>query len=279
MAIKKIKPTTPGRRGMREDNFSDLTKRNPEKFLTKTLVQKSGRDESGKISIRRRGGGAKRKYRLISSLDERLGKEAKVLAIEYDPNRSARVALIQYENNDKAYIIAPVGLKVGSKIIAQDKAEIKIGNRVKLKNIPLGTSIYDVEFQPGSKGKIARSAGNYVKLVAYDEPYVHLRLPSSETRKVIGECFASIGSLSHPEHFLEKIGKAGKVRHMGKRPRVRGKAMNPVSHPHGGGEGGSPIGLKHPKTPWGKPTLGYRTRKKKKYSDNMIIKRRKKKNA
>lgn len=275
MGIKTFKPTTPGRRKMTGDNFSDITKKKPEKSLTRKLAKSSGRDNQGTISIRRRGGEPKRKYRIISNLDQNLGKEAETVAIEYDPNRSARIALVRYEKGDKSYIIAPAKLKVKDKIMAGEKTEIKSGNRMLLKNIPLGTDIYNIEIQPGSGGKIARSAGNSAKLLAYDKPYAQVRLPSSEIRKIHGNCFASIGSVSHQEHSLEKIGKAGRKRKMGKRPRVRGKAMHPDAHPHGGGEGGSSIGLKHPKSPWGKPALGYKTRKKKKYSDNMIIRRRK----
>lgn len=275
MANKVFKPTTPGRRGMTGDSFSDITKKKPEKSLTAVLNRKAGRNAHGRITVRHRGGGAKRKYRIIEF--KNLEGKAKVLAIEYDPVRSARIALIEKEDGKKAYIIAPQGVGVGKSLEFGEKAEVRKGNRLPLSKIPVGTFIYNVELIPGKGGQMARSAGTSVQLLAKEENKAHLKLPSSEIRLVDVRCSASIGVVSNPEHSNIKIGKAGRKRHMGIRPTVRGKAMNPVDHPHGGGEGAQPIGMKHPKTPWGAPALGFITRKRNKPSNKMIVRRRKKK--
>ena len=251
-----------------------LTKKKPEKRLLSPLKKKGGRGFSGRITVRHRGGGAKRLYRIIDFGQEKLGKTGKVIALEYDPNRTAYIALIEYEDGEKRYILAPKDLETGDKIFCGETAELKIGNRIKLKNIPVGTQVYNIELEPGSGGKMARSAGTSVKVVAQEPPYTQLALPSKEIRKVLQNCFASIGQISHPEKKFEKIGKAGRRRLKGWRPTVRGTAMNPCDHPHGGGEGKAPIGLKYPKTPWGKPALGIKTRRKKKWTEKLIIKKR-----
>ena len=282
MAIKVYKPTTPGRRKASVVKSQEITKKKPEKSLIMPLKKHAGRDARGRISIRHRGGGSKRKYRIISSLQDRLDKEAEVVAIEYDPNRSALIALIKFkDNNQKAYIICPQDLKIGQIIKASEKIDLSIGNRTKLKNISTGTEIYDIEIEPNKKGRFVRSAGSRATLLAQAQgsgrrgKYVQIKLPSGELRLIHGESFASIGKVSKPEHSLERIGKAGRNRWKGIRPTVRGKAQNPNDHPHGGGEGQNPIGLKHPKTPWGKPALGYRTRKNRR-TNKFIVKRRKK---
>lgn len=281
MKIKNQKPTTSGQRGLSYEDFSDLDKKKPERSLTLPLKKHAGRDKSGRISVRHRGGGSKRKYRIIGSLQKKLDIPAMVKSIEYDPNRSAFIALMEHEDKEKQYILAPQGLKKNQKLVASEKTEIKTGNRMKLKNISTGIQIYDIELVPGrGKSQIVRSAGSSAAILAQAEgadrrgKYVQIKLPSGEIRMVHRECFASIGAVSNPIHSAIKIGKAGRKRHFGIRPTVRGKAMYPAAHPHGGGEGVNPIGLKHPKTPWGKPALGYRTRKKK-YSDKFIVKRRK----
>ena len=251
-----------------------LTKKKPEKKLLLPLKKKAGRGVSGRITIRHRGGGVKRLYRLIDFGQEKLGVAGKVIALEYDPNRTAYIALIEYADGEKRYILAPKDLKIGDEITCQETAQIKIGNRMKLINVPVGTPVYNIELEPGRGGKIVRSAGTSAKVLAQEPPYTHLRLPSKEIRKVSQQCFASIGQVSHPEKRFEIIGKAGRRRLKGWRPTVRGTAMIPPSHPHGGGEGKTPIGLKHPKTPWGKPAKGVKTRKKK-WTEKLIIKRRK----
>lgn len=252
-----------------------LTKKEPEKKLLVPLKKKAGRGASGRITVRHRGGGVKRLYRLVDFGEEKLGIKGKVVAIEYDPNRTGYIALVEYEDGEKRYILAPHGISVGEEIICAEKAEIKVGNRMKLKYIPVGTQVYNIELEPGKGGKLVRSAGTSAKVLAQEPPYTHLEMPSKEIRKVFDECFASIGQVSHPEKRFEKIGKAGRKRLKGWRPTVRGTAMNPVDHPHGGGSGGkAPIGLPHPKTPWGKPARGVKTRKKK-WTDKLIIKRRK----
>ena len=251
-----------------------LTKKRPEKRLLLALKKKAGRGVSGRITIRHRGGGVKRLYRIVDFGQEKLGQRGKVVALEYDPNRTAYIALIEYLDGEKRYILAPKDLKVGDEIICQEKGEIKIGNRMKLINIPVGTQVYNIELEPGKGGKIVRSAGTSAKVLAQEPPYTHLELPSKEIRKIPQECFASIGQVSHPEKKFEIIGKAGRRRLKGWRPTVRGTAMIPPAHPHGGGEGKTPIGLKYPKTPWGKPAKGVKTRKKK-WTDKLIIKRRK----
>jgi large subunit ribosomal protein L2 len=269
----------------------NLTKKKPEKKLILSLKKKAGRGRSGRITVRHRGGGAKRLYRLIDFGQKKLGIPGKVIALEYDPNRTAYLALIEYEDGgrrdksflpprptnaglgEKRYILAPRDLKVGDEIICQEVTEIKIGNRIKLINVPVGTQVYNVELEPGQGGKIVRAAGTSAKVIAQESPYTHLELPSKEIRKIPQQCFASIGQVSHPEKRFEKIGKAGRKRLKGWRPTVRGTAMNPPDHPHGGGEGRSPVGLKHPKTPWGKPAKGVKTRRKK-WTEKLIIKKR-----
>jgi large subunit ribosomal protein L2 len=256
---------------------SILTKKKPEKGLLLALKKRAGRARSGRITCRHRGGGVKRLYRLVDFGEEKLGIPAKVIALEYDPNRSAFIALLQYQDGEKRYRLASKDLKIGDEITASDKAEIKIGNRIKLKNIPVGTQIFNIELEPGKGGKLVKGAGTSAKVLAQEEKFTYLEMPSSEIRQIPQECFATIGQVSYAEHRFEKIGKAGRRRLKGWRPTVRGTAMNPCDHPHGGGEGRSPTGLKHPKTPWGKPARGIKTRKKKKWTDKFIIKRRKKK--
>lgn len=251
-----------------------LTKKKPEKKLLLSLKRRAGRTCSGRITVRHRGGGVKRLYRLIDFGQEKLAISGKVIALEYDPNRTAYIALIEYEDGEKKYILAPKDLKIADEIICQETAELKIGNRIKLINIPVGTQVYNIELELGKGGKIVRSAGTSAKVLAQEPPYTHLELPSKEIRKIPQQCFASIGQVSHPEKRFEVIGKAGRRRLKGWRPTVRGTAMNPPDHPHGGGEGKSPIGLKYPKTPWGKPAKGVKTRRKK-WTEKLIIKRRK----
>lgn len=253
-----------------------LTKKEPEKRLLLALKKKAGRGTAGKITVRHRGGGVKRLYRIIEFGQERLNVPAKVLALEYDPNRTAFIALIEYPDGERKYIIAPQDLKVGDEIIFAEKAEIKPGNRMKLKNIPVGTLVYNIEIIPGKGGKMIRAAGTAAKVLAQEGKYTHLEMPSKEVRMVLNECFASIGIVSHPEHRYIKLGKAGRARLKGRRPTVRGTAMIPAAHPHGGGEGKAPIGLPTPKTPWGKPAKGIKTRKRK-WTDKYIIQPRRKK--
>jgi len=273
MGIKLVKPTSNARRGMSVDDFADITKKTPEKELTAPLKSKAGRNAQGKITVRHRGGGVKRKYRII---DFKMAGNLKatVESIEYDPNRSARIALIKLEDGKKAYIIAPVGLKKGAKVTFGESADVRTANRKKLKDIPVGTIIYNVELIPGKGGQIARSAGTKAQLMAKEGGQAQVKLPSGEIRIVPEDSLANIGTVSNPEHSNIKIGKAGRVRKMGFRPTVRGKAMNPVDHPHGGGEGGTDIGLIHPKTPWGAPALGYKTRNRKKQSNKLIVRSR-----
>lgn len=275
--MKKYKPTTPSRRLMTTKDYSILTKKKPERKLLKPLRKKAGRGSSGRITVRHQGGGAKRLYRVIEFGQEKLDLKAKIIALEYDPNRTAFLALLEYPDGEKKYIIAPHNLEVGSEIIFSEKAPLSVGNRMKLKNIPVGTVVHNIELEPGRGGKLVRGAGTGAAILAHENEYCHLKMPSSEIRKIRGECFASIGEVSCPEHRFVKIGKAGRSRHKGRRPTVRGSAMGSHDHPHGGGEGRAPIGLKHPKTPWGKPARGVKTRKKRKKSDKFIIKRRKKK--
>jgi large subunit ribosomal protein L2 len=275
--MKIYKPTTPSRRGMTGIDFSQLTKKKPEKSLLKYVRRSNGRSPStGRITIRHKGGGVKKLYRVIEFSQTRIDFPAKVTALEYDPNRTAFIALIEYADGQKQYIIAPHDLKVGQEIIFSETAPLTTGNRTKLKSIPVGSAVYNIEFEPGRGGKIVRSAGSSAQVLAHDGNFVNLKMPSSEVRKFKAECFASIGQVSNPENRFYTLGKAGKSRLKGRRPHVRGSAMNPVDHPHGGGEGRQPIGLKHPKTPWGKPALGVKTRNKKKWSSKMIISRRKK---
>jgi len=274
--MKTYKPTTPARRGMTGIDFSQLTKKSPEKSLLKYVKRDVGRGSSGRITVRHKGGGVKKLYRIIEFSQTKMNSPAKVTALEYDPNRTGFIALIEYSDKTKQYIIAPQGLEVGQEIIFSEVAPLTVGNRMKLKNIPVGTAVYNVELEPGKGGLIVRSAGSSAQILAFDEGYINLKMPSTEVRKFSGECFASIGMVSNPENRFYRVGKAGKNRHKGIRPTVRGSAMNPVDHPHGGGEGRQPIGLKHPKTPWGKPALGVKTRNKKKWSSKLIIQRRKK---
>ena len=253
-----------------------LSKKKPEKKLLLFLKKKAGRNSAGRITVRHRGGGVKRLYRVIDFGQEKLDVKGKVLALEYDPNRTAFIALISYEDNDKRYVLAPVGLKKNDKVICSDKAEIEIGNRMKLENIPPGTDVYNVELEPGKGGKIVRSAGTSSQILVHEGRYTHLKMPSGEIRKIFKDCFASVGQTSNPKKRFENLKKAGRRRLKGWRPTVRGTAMNPIDHPHGGGSGRSPIGMKHPKTPWGKPALGPKTRRKK-WTDKLIVKGRKRK--
>ncbi len=274
MSIKVFKPTTNARRGMSVTDYSELSKVAPEKSLLKPLSKNSGRNSYGRITVRHRGGGNRRKYRVIDFKRTKFDIEATVKTLEYDPNRSAHIALVEYTDGVKAYILAPVGLKVGDTVVAGPTADIKPGNALPLTNIPVGTFIHNVELYPGKGGQLARAAGNAAQLMAKEGAYALLRLPSGELRNVPVECMASIGQVGNTDHENVKIGKAGRTRHMGIRPTVRGSVMNPNDHPHGGGEGKSPIGRPGPVTPWGKPALGYKTRAKKNRSDKLIVKRR-----
>lgn len=279
---KGYNPYTPSRRFMTKEDTSSITAKKPHKSLLVTIKNKAGRDNTGRISVHHRGGGAKRKYRIISSLQDFIGQKVTVKTIEYDPNRSARIMLVELENGSKKYLLAPEGIKVGDKITADEKVSIKTGNRLKLRNIPSGTEIYDIEIHPNSKGTMVKSAGSSAMLLALAEgegkraKYVQIKLPSGEIRLIHQDCFASIGKVSNSTHFAVKLGKAGRSRWLRRRPHVRGKAKNPVDHPHGGGEGGSPVGLKHPKTPTGKAAMGLKTRRNKR-SSKFIIKRKKQK--
>ncbi len=275
MPIKIFKPTSPGRRNMTGHSFEEITKKKPEKSLIVPLKKKGGRNNQGKITVRHRGGGSKRMLRIIDFKRDKVNIPGTVIAIEYDPNRSARIALIEYEDGEKRYILAPVGITVGAKIQAGEDAEIKVGNSMPLRAIPTGTTIHNIEMHRGKGGQLIRSAGAVARLMAKEGKYALISLKSGEMRKIDIECRATIGQIGNTEHAHIKLGKAGRSRWRGWRPTVRGSAMNPCDHPHGGGEGRSPIGMPGPKTPWGKPTLGYKTRKKKKLSDKMIIKRRK----
>lgn len=275
MAIKIYKRNTAGRRNMSVIKSDMITDKKPEKSLLYKKSKKSGRSH-GKISVRHQGGGHKQRYRLVDFLQNKIGISGRVSAIEKDPNRSAFIALINYRDGEKRYILAVQGLKVGQEVVAGEKAPIKLGNRTKIKNIPVGTIISNVELFPGRGGQIVRSAGSGSMLTAVDETEAQIKMPSGEIRLVSSECYATIGQISNFENNAVTIGKAGRKRHMGVRPAVRGSAMNPVDHPHGGGEGRQGIGLKHPKTPWGKPALGKKTRRKFKYSNKFIIKRRQK---
>ena len=274
MAIKHYKPTTPGRRGMTTMDYSELSKVAPERSLLEPLKKNAGRNSYGRITVRHRGGGNRRKYRVIDFKRERFGVNATVMTLEYDPNRSAFIALVQYEDGEKRYIIAPIGLKVGDVIVSGPDADIKPGNALPLNNIPVGTFVHNIELYPGKGAQLARSAGNMAQLMAKENGMALLRLPSGELRNVPELCMATVGQVSNPEHANVNYGKAGRKRHMGWRPTVRGSVMNPCDHPHGGGEGKSPIGRPGPVTPWGKPTLGYKTRKKHAASDKYIVKRR-----
>ncbi len=274
MGIKKYNPYTPSRRHMTGSTFEEITKKSPEKSLVVSLKKHSGRNNEGKITVRHRGGGSKIKYRIIDFKRNKDGIPAKVVAIEYDPNRSANIALLQYADGEKRYILSPNGLKVGHKIMSGSEAEIRVGNALELKDIPVGSSIHNIEMKPGKGGQLVRSAGNVAQLMAKEGKFATLRLPSGEMRMVPILCKATIGQVGNIDHELITIGKAGRKRHMGIRPTVRGSVMNPNDHPHGGGEGRAPIGRPSPMTPWGKPALGYKTRKKNKHSDKYIVRKR-----
>ena len=274
MGIKKYNPTTPGLRGMTVSTFEEITCTTPEKSLTVTLKKHSGRNSRGKITVRHRGGGYRPKYRIIDFKRDKDGIPGTVATIEYDPNRSANIALINYADGEKRYIVAPNKLKVGDVIVSGADADIKVGNALPVANIPVGTVVHNIELQPGKGAQMVRSAGNGAQLMAKECKYASLRLPSGEVRKVRLECRATIGEVGNIDHQNIQIGKAGRKRHMGIRPTVRGSVMNPNDHPHGGGEGKAGIGRVSPVTPWGKPALGYKTRKKKNQSDKYIVKRR-----
>ncbi|MEW6267111.1 MAG: 50S ribosomal protein L2 [Thermodesulfobacteriota bacterium] len=274
MAIKKVKPTSPGRRAMTFDLFEDITRTGPEKSLLEPLPSTGGRNNRGRVTCRYRGGGHKRLYRVIDFKRDKNDIPAKVFSVEYDPNRGARIALLHYADGEKRYILAPQNLKVGDTIISSDTADIKPGNSLRLRSIPLGTLVHNLEVKPGKGGQLVRGAGTYAQLMAKEGKYSLLKLPSGELRLILSECRATVGQLSNPDHVNISYGKAGRIRWLGRRPHVRGVAKNPVDHPHGGGEGKS-SGGRHPCTPWGVPTKGYKTRKKTKPGDKLIVKRRK----
>ncbi len=274
MGIKKYNPYTPSRRHMTSSDFSEVTKKSPEKSLVVSLKKNSGRNNQGKITVRHRGGGHKIKYRMIDFKRNKDGIPAKVSAIEYDPNRTANIALITYADGEKRYILAPNKLVVGDTLMSGATAEVRIGNALPLANIPVGSQIHNIEMKPGKGGQLVRSAGNVAQLMAKEGKYATLRLPSGEMRMVPIECKATLGQVGNIDHELITVGKAGRKRHMGIRPTVRGSVMNPNDHPHGGGEGRAPIGRPSPMTPWGKPALGLKTRKKKKHSDKYIVRKR-----
>ena len=274
MAIKKFKPTTPGRRGMTVTDYTALSKVGPEKSLLEPLKKHAGRNNTGRITVRHQGGGNRQKYRVIDFKRDKRDMPAKVMTLEYDPNRSAHIALVQYEDGEKRYIIAPQDLKVGDTVMAGVGADIKPGNALPFVNIPVGTFIHNIEIYPGKGAQLVRSAGNMAQLMAKEGAYALVRLPSGELRNIPVNCMASIGAVGNSDYANVNLGKAGRKRHMGVRPGVRGSVMNPCDHPHGGGEGKSPVGRPGPVTPWGKPTLGYKTRKKHHRSDKFIVKRR-----
>ena len=276
MAIKSYRPTTNGRRGMTTLVNDEITKTTPEKSLVVTMKKSGGRNNQGQITVRHHGGGAKRKYRIIDFKRNKDGVIGTVASIEYDPNRSANIALINYADGEKRYIIAPKGLKVGMKIESGESADIKVGNNLPLANIPEGTLVHNVELKPGKGGQMARSAGSSVQILGREGNYTLLRLTSGEVRKVLSVCRATVGEVGNEDYSLVNYGKAGRKRHMGIRPTVRGSVMNPNDHPHGGGEGRAPVGRKHPVTPWGKPALGFKTRNNKKASSKLIVRSRKK---
>ena len=274
MAIRHFNPVTPGQRKKSTLVNEELTKTAPEKSLLKAKNKKSGRNNQGRITVRHQGGGAKQKYRVIDFKRNKYDIEGTVASIEYDPNRSANIALINYADGEKRYIIAPKGLKVGMKIVSGENVDIKVGNALPIMNIPVGTVIHNIEMRPGKGAQIARSAGQSAQILGREERYVLVRLSSGETRKILGTCMATIGEVGNEDYSLVRLGKAGRTRHMGIRPTVRGSVMNPNDHPHGGGEGRAPVGRKQPMTPWGKPALGYKTRKNKKSSNKLIVTRR-----
>ena len=274
MAIRNYKPTTNARRGMSTLINDEITTNKPEKSLLAPISKKAGRNNQGKITVRHQGGGEKRKYRIIDFKRNKFGIEGTVASVEYDPNRSSNICLINYADGEKRYILAPKGIKVGMKVISSENADIKIGNALPIANIPVGTTVHNVELKPGKGGELARSAGSSVQILGREGNYVLVRLTSGEVRKVLGTCLATVGEVGNEDYGLVKLGKAGRKRHMGIRPTVRGSVMNPNDHPHGGGEGRAPVGRKQPMTPWGKPALGYKTRKNKKSSNKLIVTRR-----
>jgi len=276
MGIKKFKPTSPGLRTKTVSTFEEITKKEPEKSLLAPKKRKSGRNSRGKITVRHRGGGAKKQYRIIDFKRNKDGIPGKVAAIEYDPNRSANIALINYSDGEKRYILAPNKIKIGDEILSGSGIDIKVGNALPLKDIPTGTLLHNIELKPGKGGQLVRSAGNYAQLMAKEGKYVQIKLPSGEVRMVAELCKATIGQVGNIDNENITVGKAGRKRHMGIRPTVRGSVMNPNDHPHGGGEGRAPIGRPSPVTPWGKPTMGYKTRKKRKKSNKFIVRKRKK---
>ena len=275
MGMKHFNPYTPSRRNMTVSTFDEITKKTPEKSLLAKKKENAGRNNYGRITVRHQGGGNRQKYRIIDFKRRKDDMTATVIGIEYDPNRSANIALIQYEDGEKAYILAPVGLTDGDKVVSGQKADIKPGNCMPIESIPVGTMIHNIELNPGQGGKLVRSAGQSAQLMAKEGKYSHVRLPSGEMRLILTKCRATIGTVGNTDHDTMKIGKAGRKRHMGIRPTVRGSVMNPVDHPHGGGEVRAPVGHAGPMTPWGKPALGYKTRNKKKLSNKFIVKRRK----
>ena len=275
MGIKKYRPYTPSRRNMTTLTNNEITKQTPEKSLLSKKKKNAGRNSYGRITVRHQGGGNRQKYRIIDFKRKKDNMEATVIGIEYDPNRTSNIALIQYEDGEKAYILAPVGLKDGDKVVSGENVDIKPGNCLPIANIPVGTLIHNIELNPGQGGKMVKAAGGEAQLMAKEGEYAHIRLPSGEMRLVRAKCRATIGTIGNTDHSNVKIGKAGRTRHMGVRPTVRGSVMNPVDHPHGGGEGRAPVGHSGPLTPWGKPALGYKTRKKNNRTDKYIVKRRK----
>ena len=275
MAMKHFKAYTPSRRNMTVSDFAEITKKTPEKSLLAKKRKNAGRNSYGRITVRHQGGGNRQKYRLVDFKRNKDNMEAVVIGIEYDPNRSANIALIEYKDGEKAYILAPQGLKDGDKVVSGDTVDIKPGNCMPINSIPVGTLIHNIELNPGQGGKLVKAAGQSAQLMAKEGKYAHVRLPSGEMRLILSRCRATVGVIGNSDHENVKIGKAGRKRHMGVRPTVRGSVMNPVDHPHGGGEGRAPVGHAGPMTPWGKPALGYKTRKKNKVSNKMIVKRRK----
>lgn len=276
MALKEFRPTSPSRRGMLGDAYEDISRENPVKALSRPLAKRAGRNAQGRLTVRHHGGGSKRTYRVIDFKRDKEGVPARVASLEYDPNRSARIALLLYADGDQRYILAPLGLKVGDQVMAGPGAEIRPGNSLLLRAIPTGTMIHNIELLPGKGGQIVRSAGGAAQLMAKEADYVQVRLPSGEVRRVLAGCRATIGQVGNPEHENIKLGKAGANRWRGWRPTVRGSAMTPRDHPHGGGEGRAPIGMPGPKTPWGKPAMGYRTRRNKRTSKFIVKSRREK---
>ncbi len=275
MGMKHYKPITPSTRNMTVSDFSEITKKKPEKSLLETKKKHAGRNSYGRITVRHQGGGNRKKYRIIDFKRKKDNMEATVIGIEYDPNRSANIALIEYKDGERAYILAPLGLTDGNKVMSGANADIKPGNCLPIENIPVGTMIHNIELNPGQGGKLVRAAGTEAQLMAKEGNYAHIRLASGEMRLVLAKCRATIGTIGNTDYENIKLGKAGRTRHLGIRPTVRGSVMNPVDHPHGGGEGRAPVGHSGPLTPWGKPALGYKTRKKNKPSNKFIVKRRK----